>query len=80
MIEILELLVSGFWSFVGYYLILALIANLIANMWNRFWRHFNIRKHGYPPEHCDADGDFPELSKEDKTLLNRAKEVFQFTK
>lgn len=28
--------------------------------WNRFWRHWNIRKHGYPPIHCDADGDFRE--------------------
>jgi len=21
-------------------------------------RAMNIRKHGWPPEHCDADGDF----------------------
>lgn len=21
-------------------------------------RHMNIRKHGYPPAHCDVDGDF----------------------
>lgn len=33
------------------------IANAINLMWNRFWRHLNIRKHGYPPPHCDADGD-----------------------
>jgi len=25
---------------------------------NRILRHWNIRKHGYPPAHCDADGDF----------------------
>ena len=25
---------------------------------NRILRHWNIRKHGYPPDHCDADGDF----------------------
>lgn len=25
---------------------------------NRIFRHWNIRKHGYPPAHCDADGDF----------------------
>ena len=25
---------------------------------NRLMRHWNIRKHGYPPPHCDADGDF----------------------
>lgn len=21
-------------------------------------RHMSIRKHGYPPAHCDVDGDF----------------------
>ena len=31
-----------------------------ANLCNRFLRHMNIRKHGYPPVHCDADGDFRE--------------------
>jgi hypothetical protein len=25
---------------------------------NRFIRHLNIRKHGWPPAHVDADGDF----------------------
>lgn len=25
---------------------------------NRPLRHMNIRKHGWPPSHCDADGDF----------------------
>jgi hypothetical protein len=25
---------------------------------NRVMRHWNIHKHGYPPPHCDADGDF----------------------
>ena len=25
---------------------------------NRPLRHMNIRKHGWPPAHCDADGDF----------------------
>ena len=25
---------------------------------NRILRHWNIRKHGYPPAHCDADGEF----------------------
>ncbi len=27
---------------------------------NRILRHRNIRLHGYPPPHCDADGDFKE--------------------
>jgi hypothetical protein len=26
--------------------------------WNRLMRHLNVRKHGWPPEHLAADGDF----------------------
>jgi hypothetical protein len=35
-----------------------LIGNIVVNLPNRIFRHWNIRKHGYPPAHCDADGDF----------------------
>ena len=40
-------------------IILAIIAGhtLIVCI-NRPLRHWNIHKHGYPPAHCDADGDF----------------------
>ena len=31
---------------------------ILVNLPNRILRHWNIRKHGYPPAHCDADGDF----------------------
>lgn len=34
------------------------IAQVIIVAINRPLRHWNIRKHGYPPAHCDADGDF----------------------
>lgn len=34
------------------------IVRIFVNLPNRIMRHWNIRKHGYPPEHCDADGDF----------------------
>lgn len=30
----------------------------VRTMWKLFWRRLNIRKHGWPPAHCDADGDF----------------------
>lgn len=30
----------------------------VFRVWNRFMRHLNIRKQGWPPSHCDADGDF----------------------
>lgn len=33
-------------------------------IWNRLMRHLNIRKHGWPPPHCDADGDFAEVEEE----------------
>ena len=34
------------------------IIRVVVNLPNRILRHWNIRKHGYPPPHCDADGDF----------------------
>ena len=34
------------------------IVRIVVILPNRILRHWNIRKHGYPPEHCDADGDF----------------------
>jgi hypothetical protein len=37
-----------------------LLTATVSRIWNRFWRHMNIRKHGYPPPHCNADGDFKE--------------------
>ena len=52
---------GGFWKFIGYWIMVAMIltipAKLIAFIINRPLRHRNIMKHGYPPSHCDADGD-----------------------
>ena len=39
-------------------MVLAKAAQLIFKGFNRIVRHFNIRKCGWPPLHCDADGDF----------------------
>jgi len=33
------------------------IIRVAVNLPNRILRHWNIRKHGYPPAYCDADGD-----------------------
>lgn len=30
----------------------------LINLPNRIIRHFNLRKNGWPPSYCDADGDF----------------------
>lgn len=35
-----------------------LLLKTVFQCWNRFMRHLNIRKAGWPPSHCDADGDF----------------------
>lgn len=59
-LDFLKFMFQGFWHFVGCALILCGTGNFILIMWNRFWRHWSIRKHGYPPSHCDADGDFKE--------------------
>lgn len=34
------------------------IRTLLFVLPNRICRHKNILRHGYPPPHCDADGDF----------------------
>lgn len=36
-----------------------IINNIFCRLPLRFMRYLVIRKYGYPPPHCDADGDFP---------------------
>lgn len=52
----------NFWQFASQHWFIALamvwvIAAYAFYIANRIVRHLNIRKHGYPPPHCDADGD-----------------------
>ncbi len=58
--ELLEFVLSDLWIFIGFIIILSAVLKFIFLMWNRIWRHLNIRKHGWPPVHCDADGDLKE--------------------
>ena len=60
--EFIKFIFSSFWVFVGFGVIFCIILNFLFIVWNRFIRHFNIRKHGYPPPHCDADGDPTQFS------------------
>lgn len=49
--------------FLTFFLVLIVgevIVRIFVGLPNRILRHLNIRKHGYPPSHCDADGDFKE--------------------
>jgi len=56
--EFLKFVLSDFWIWLGFILILGQVLNFILRLYNKTWRHLNIRKHGYPPAHCDADGNF----------------------
>ena len=68
--KILDIAFSGFWPFVGMLILLNLVLTLVVNtlfkFWNRFLRMLMVRKHGWPPEHLDADGDFHKLPKKKK--------------
>lgn len=59
---ILKIAFSGFWPFVGMsiflYWFFYFIINGIIKIWIRFTRVLMVRKHGWPPSHLDADGDF----------------------
>jgi len=61
MTELLIHLFTGFWSclFFGWLFFVLFFISLhsFEMCWNRFWRYWNIRKHGWPPHHCDVDGD-----------------------
>ena len=61
-IKTLEIAFSGFWQFCGITILLNGLAyftiNGILRLFSRFFRMLMIRKHGWPPSHLDADGDF----------------------
>jgi len=40
------------------YTLCSCVYKVIFHPWNRLMRHLNIRNAGWPPAHCDADGDF----------------------
>lgn len=49
---------SPWLSFFLAVLIMCFLEMVLYKLPNRIMRHRNISKHGYPPAHCDADGDF----------------------
>ena len=65
MVEFLKFVFSNFWMWLGFVIVVGQLLNFIFRMYNRSLRHRNIMKYGYPPEHCDADGDFPKINTND---------------
>lgn len=69
MIDLIKLALSGFWKFTGFiiilYYILHYVCNLIFKIIHLFFRSRIIKKQGYPPPHCNADGDLKKLEHEE---------------
>ena len=62
MMEFLEFTFKSFWHFVGVAILLNGAAYFIINgllkSWSRLLRCVMVSKHGWPPSHLDADGDW----------------------
>lgn len=56
--ELVKFIFQDFWHFIGAAMLIGIPFNFLFKIWNRYLRSRNIRAHGYPPAHCDADGDF----------------------
>ena len=54
---------SPFLTFFLALIVIEAIVKIFIILPNRIMRHRNIHKHGYPPVHCDADGDFKPVEK-----------------
>jgi hypothetical protein len=52
--------------FIGMIILIWIPLKFIHKFVYEILRHWNVRKHGYPPEHCDADGDFRPMDKKDE--------------
>ena len=52
---------EGFWVFIGYLFLTGIPVVLIIAIIDLTYKAWNIRKQGYPPVHCDADGDPVEI-------------------
>lgn len=63
LLEIIKYSTSeGFWHFIGCWILIAITLTAVIGLPFRMLastlRHWSIRKHGWPPAHCDSDGKF----------------------
>lgn len=58
MITLLEFTFRSFWHFMGVLILVCVPVCTLATAWQMIMRHLSIRARGWPPSHCDADGDF----------------------
>lgn len=60
-----QITVAGYFGVYLVAVIIGTITTFLFRSWNRFLRHLNIRKCGWPPAHCDADGDLKQTPNTD---------------
>lgn len=65
MIDLLKVVLSSFWTWLGTMLLIELVLVSICRVINRIIRNRNIAARGWPPSHLDADGDWKPEPKED---------------
>lgn len=65
MLEFIKFILSDLFVFIGFCIIAGGLLNFTYDFYTRTLRHFAIMKHGYPPEHCDSDGDLLTNKEED---------------
>ncbi len=62
MLELLKYTTSGFWIFIGSYLLIGMIlyflVNAVLKLISRFFRMVMVISRGWSPSHLDADGDW----------------------
>jgi hypothetical protein len=62
----LEFMFQSFWCFVGCLILITLPIQIVSSIWKSFLRYNTMKRHGYPPIHCDADGQSILEEKEDE--------------
>lgn len=60
----------NWWEFADKHTVVAVIMALaflvvLDGLFSRIFRHMNIRSQGWPPAHCDVDGDAVENGEEE---------------
>lgn len=58
MIEFVEFAFSGFLVWIGFVSIVSIPLRFLIAIYTMTMRCLMVRKHGWPPSHLDADGDW----------------------
>lgn len=53
MFEILELIFSSFWKWLGFVIMAGPLMKFLYDCWDCLLRNLNVRKHGWPPAHVE---------------------------